>query len=303
MDLSSIARIAALRRLRSHYWRYIAPIQSETAQSPEPVTLLMPVHPKDADRLVITIPAIKRFLAHPIEDIVIISPPDAGLRNLAGELGATFVDERDVLPENVANFVCIDKNGRNRNGWIRQQYIKLSWPQWLQAQRVVTIDSDTRPVRPLRFIDDAGRTIFYTSDEYSRTYFEAVTALLGPIKRAPWSFVAHKMMFERAYLQQIYEQIAGRSGKDWCTTVLESVNTEEPEFFSEFELYGNYMFSFHREKIATRYWMNKKISPADFAQPETYTNGRYLTVSSHVHPHQKKAQAPGAQRRQVRNRV
>jgi hypothetical protein len=254
----------------------------KTTPHPTPLTLLMPIHPKDATRLAASLPALRERLAHPIERIVLVAPAGEELRPLANTLGAELLDENSVLPPLVQQSDFRGRGGRNRNGWLRQQFIKLSWPAWLDAQHVLTMDADTKPAQRLRFMNDLGQSIFYTADEYSKDYFNMVQRALGPIKRAPWSFVAHTMLFERGSLLRMQNLIADRCGSPWVEALLDRIDPNISQCFSEFELYGNYMYTFERERTELRYFLNRKVSEEAFLEHAIQSaHRRFRTLSSH----------------------
>jgi hypothetical protein len=282
-SVPSITAIDGVRRLRSHFHNYgLSLLAKADEPHPTPITLLMPVHPKDATRLAASVEALREHLAHPIERIVFVAPPGHELEALARRFGAELIDETSVLPAAVLRSDFRSATGVNRNGWFRQQFIKLGWPDWLDAERVLTMDADTKPVRRLRFITGPGQAILYTADDYSPDYFAMVQLALGPIKRAPWSFVAHTMLFERPSLLRMHKLIAGRLGAPWTQALLDRINPKISQCFSEFELYGNYMYSFERERVQLRYFRNRKVEETTFLQHAVPPGlHRFRTLSSH----------------------
>lgn len=288
LPASRLTRIAAVRRLRSHIHNFgLSFLRREDAPHPTPVAHLAPLHPKDERRFLASYAALRRRLAHPITRTIVVAPaPErlTGLRDLIAE-GApiTLLDENDVLPPVVRDAALTDRAGRSRRGWIRQQFIKLCAPDFIEERHVLVMDADTKPGHRLRFLDDRGRSILYTADELSPDYFANVVEVLGPVARAPWSFVAHCMLFDREILLALRAHVEARHGAAWAEALLATIDLDVSQCFSEYEIYGTFAYRWRPEAVRLRYFCNAKLDEEAFVQAETPPGfARFRTLSSHA---------------------
>lgn len=251
------------------------------APSLEPVSLLFPLAPKDLARAARAIPAVKALINHHVDRIYLVTPPSEEIADFCCQIGAEHVIETDVLSEDVLKFQADNKR---LNGWYRQQFIKLSFPYFLSDERVITFDSDTRPVRPVTFWDEKERTVFYSSDERNADFLRPVPTLLGAENTHPYSFVSHCMGFERERMLELHRLIEERSGQAWEKSILSCVHEDCLTGFSEFELYGNFMCKFHEDKKLLTYWYNRKVPLDVFLSEQNipFQYKRFNFISSHV---------------------
>ncbi|WP_063311811.1 DUF6492 family protein [Pseudovibrio sp. Ad26] len=271
------------RRLRSHLFRYLLAWLPREPVTPsrKPVSLLFPLAPKDLDRAARSIPSAMALVNHEIERIYVVTPPSEDIAQFCHKIGAKHIVETDILSEDVLKFQAARKR---LNGWYRQQFIKLSFPYFIQDERVITFDSDTRPVRAVTFWDAQERSIFYSSDERNANFLKPVPTLIGGNETHPYSFVSHCMGFERERMLELHRIIEKRTGLPWHKGILNCVHDDCLTGFSEFELYGNFMHQFHSDKILLKYWYNRKadldVFMSEQAAPSNFK--RFNFISSHA---------------------
>lgn len=206
----------------------------------EAIDVLIPAIDKDLGTLPHVIDSIRREVKHPIGTIYIVSPPSDRIRALCARKGCVFVDERKVLPLRKSQ---IRYRGRtwDRSGWLYQQLLKLSGDRVVRRNAFLVMDADTVLIRPHRF-RIGGKTVFYCRRWSQPEYFRTYRRLTGRSARAPRSFVAHYMLFERRKLQRLKRSIEARHGKCWYRAILASIDRKRNFGFSEFETYGNEVY-------------------------------------------------------------
>ncbi|MCL6442604.1 MAG: DUF6492 family protein [Alicyclobacillus sp.] len=263
---STIARVHNLGARA--YLKYVKSMvrhstQSSTATSHcrDPIAVLIPVIEKDMPVLPYVIRSIRRFVAHPISEIVVVSPPSKGLHDLCQAEGCTFLDENCVLPINKRDLRYVS-NGRDRSGWLFQQLLKLSCDGICRDERCLVVDADTVFTR-VQCFENAGKTILNTSDEYHVPYRRAFSRLLGYAPKSPVSFVAHHMVFERQILSSLKKDIELVHRKAWYQAIIDCIDRSDVSGFSEYETYGNYAYINFREHVELQYWFHHDLTRAD----------------------------------------
>lgn len=124
--------------------------------------------------------------------------------------------------------------------------------------------------------------MFLASDEYSPNYYIMLQRITAYRKLAPWSFVSHCMGFERGHMLSVHDMIERKTSANWIDGVLNNLNTSVSDSFSEYELYGNYIYNTQRDFII-RYWYNQKVKESLILSEESppFPVSRYTTISCH----------------------
>jgi hypothetical protein len=222
----------------------------------EPVTLVMPLALKDLHQAEASIASARKHLLHPIEETIIPGQSSTQIAAFCERVGAKYVDEEAFLPDSVKRFRHVT-SGYNRNGWIRQQILKLSVDRIAKTRKCLILDSDTCLVRDLSFMRGT-RPILFVADEYNETYHACIDRLLGPQLRYSRSFIAHCMLLDREVLDQLKRAIVLHCGMDWISAILDRIDPTLGASFSEYELYGTFVFNHAPEQFHTEYWYNRK---------------------------------------------
>ncbi len=251
--------------------------------SQRPVTVLVPLALKDMAQAERSIAGLRQHLKHPIVEIVVPGQDHPDIAAFCARLGLRYVNENSVLPEAVKS-LDYRVNGHNRNGWMRQQILKLDAFRYCGGDAVFICDSDTTFIRDVAFFEK-GRQVLLTSDDYISHYHGTTQRLLGPVPRHSRSFIAHCMLMQRPVLAALQQEIERRHAKPWQLAILDCIDRSQDEGFSEYELYGNWLMSSAPKTCVTRYWYNRKVnmaSPADFvAARQTFRH--FNSLSSHIH--------------------
>jgi hypothetical protein len=247
-----------------------------------PTTVVMPLAKKDLRQAETTLASIRNNLLHPIERIVIPGQSSSEIAEFCRQVGAVYIDEETVLPNAVRTFDYATRD-RNRNGWIRQQILKLMSDQFTATQHVLIIDSDTCLVRKVSFVRN-GKPILFFSDEHNATYHECNQRLIGPVRTFRRSFVTHCMLFDRGILAGLHSNIERKCRVQWIDAILSKIERNVEAGFSEYELYGTHVYNAQPHLFQAQYWYNAKYRGEGRVEPSKLPTRyrKFNFVSSHV---------------------
>lgn len=144
-----------------------------------------------------------------------------------------------------------------RAGWYFQQFIKMAYAYRCEDAQYISWDADTIPLRKIDFKDADGTLLFTTKDEHHQPYFDTMYRLLGLKKESDASFIAEHMIFDKVIMEEMIERIECNQilgGTHFYEKVLHAIDEDEilNSGFSEFELYGNYVLTYHKEEYHMR---------------------------------------------------
>jgi hypothetical protein len=172
-----------------------------------------------------------------------------------------LVDEETVILHagflEIQDYLVRRQAGYRNAGWYFQQFLKMGMSAYEGiAPHYLIWDSDTIMLQPMRFFTDDGKVLMSQSQEHHEPYFRAIKILLGNIKLAPFSFITEHMMVNISFMQELLGKIANGSSLtgDWVWRILDSIEFEflAHSGFSEFETYGNFVYSYHQDSIMPR---------------------------------------------------
>lgn len=173
-----------------------------------------------------------------------------------------------------------------RNGWYLQQLLKLYCSFVIPdiLDRYLVIDADTFFIEPTRFIDDENRCLYNYSHENYTPYYEHMKRMCHSFDKVyAHSGICHHMMFEKKYLQEIFDLCGGKNTfwKRFLYEVDKDLRNDEPwpkSGASEYELYINYMMKNHADVICERELKFTDIKTDDFLEhPENYPEFDYVS--------------------------
>jgi hypothetical protein len=186
--------------------------------------------------------------------------------------GCKIIDE-SIFPfkmSDVASYFAQYNGKNNRNGWYLQQLIKLYACFVIEdmLETYLVIDADVFFLKPTEFYKDS-KFIFTTGDEEHIPYFVHMSKLHPSFKKViKYSGISHHMLFNRKYLNEIFELVEKKNNKPFWCAFIESVEEHKKYSIdaaesgaSEYELYFNYMVNNHKDIIEIRRlnWSNKNI--------------------------------------------
>lgn len=140
------------------------------------------------------------------------------------------------------------------NGWFLQQLLKLYAGSYIEGilENYLVIDSDTFFMKPTEFIKND--IVFYNIDDQNhRPYFDHMKKLHPNfVKHVKKSGITHHMFFQQKYLNEIFTLVEKLHEEDFWKVFLKCVTEKEGSGASEYELYFNYMFKYHSDKVKIR---------------------------------------------------
>lgn len=269
-----------VKKILLKWWKskslfYLSQCDYKTTNS---LDILIPTTDKDLNRLELVLKSLKN-INNPIQNIYIVAPKSEFIKQFCEKFHCIYLDENSVLPIKLSDIHYCPK-GINRSGWIFQQLIKLNADCICKNKNVLVLDSDTIFNKKQSFIAK-GKVVFDCSDEYHAPYFKAYSSCLGLNKRFALSFVAHHMLFQRSRLKEMKLAIEKHTNKKWYKAILEGLDKGEVSSFSEYEMYGNWMYYHHRKEIFLREWYNFSTTFEQMKNLPLSKFKRYKTISMH----------------------
>ncbi|MBE7445840.1 MAG: FkbM family methyltransferase [Planctomycetia bacterium] len=276
MDVRNRASLFFIKRIKPAKFNKIIP------QSSIKIDIIIPAHEKDADVLPYVIDAVRKNVNHPIGNIIIISYNSDKILTICTAKQCIFVNENTVLPI-TKNDIKHIVNGSDRTGWLFQQLLKLGGERLSSQEHYLILDADTIFIRPHVF-EFQGKTIFYCSDEYHKPYFTMYERLLGIKAKCPLSFVSHTMLIEKTKLENLRKEIENKHKTTWYEAIINNIDKSEGSGFSEYETYGNYVFSHYSKEIILEYWFNLSLAKGEIKNIENLKKqflNKYKSISFH----------------------
>ena len=222
----------------------------------EPIDIVIPIIDKDLDVLPLTLEGLRKNCNNTIDNIYLVAPSHSKIIEFANQNNLVFVDENKVLGYSVKDVDYIDRFGTNKSGWIFQQLLKLSGNVG-HNRYYVTLDADHVLLKPHTFVTDKGESVFYVSKEYYYPYYVTQKALIGYFPFQHFSYIAHKMVFDKEQIRKIHQLLENGKENTWDQVIIETLKKMPIGSFSEFELYGN-LYPF--ENKIRILWRQKELS-------------------------------------------
>ena len=221
--------------------------------------IVIPIGPNDNEKIINQIPYTKKNVIGYRNIYLICFDPSVKID------GCITINE-NIFPFSIDTVARL--HGKSwRNGWYLQQLLKLYAgfviPDILNTYLV--IDSDTFFMKPVTFIQD-NKCCYNYGKENHRPYFQHMTRLEPSLKRVEpdKSGICHHMIFETEKLDKLFKLVEQRyENKKFYEIFLEKV---EKKFHtngsgaSEYEIYFNYLLTYHPNEITIRKlnWKNAK---------------------------------------------
>jgi len=247
-----------------------------------PIDVVIPAVAKDLGTLPYAIDGVRKHVAHPIGRIFVVAPPDPKIKAVCKRKGCVFVPESTVLPLRKRRIAYRSKRWE-RSGWLYQQLLKLGSSSVVERRHYLVIDADTVLIRPHRFYA-GGKYVFYCRNWSQPEYFVTYRKLLGSRAPRPRSFVTHYMLFDRKRLASLKRKIERRHGVKWYDAIIGSINRKKQFGFSEFETYGNYVYSADPGKVVLKRALNRSLASGPSALSAARLSKlarRYRSLSFH----------------------
>lgn len=255
--------------------------QSEDTSTP--LDIVIPTLGQDLELLETSIKSTS-LLRHIIKNIYIVAPWSQKLSNFCIDHSCILIDESTVLPYTKDKLGYI-VSGKDRNGWLFQQLLKISSDSFVQSENYLVLDSDTVIVSPYSFISRS-KFIFQESTEWNAEYFKMFERMFGYRAKNKLSFVCHMMIFNKSLLTELKQELYEKHHKSWDAVIIDNINHNQYSGFSEFETYGNWMYIHHKNKINKVPFYNQSITRdklVDISKIQRRYSKYYTSVSFHTY--------------------
>lgn len=197
-------------------------------------------------------------------------------KNLSPEHIWIITDKRNFkrIPHNDSSITCIDENqllpnlsysrikqlidkyiGSKNYGWYYQQFLKLGFALSDYARKEYLVwDSDTVPLKEIKFKDENGADFILTKHEHHQPYFETIDRLFEAKLKANYSFIGEHMVFNVGIVKEMIQRIEKESfnNYDWIEQCISVITKGTLQGFSEFETYGTYCLNYYPTQHSIR---------------------------------------------------
>lgn len=184
-------------------------------------------------------------------------------KEVLGNKNCIILDENNLISGmnvlRLSNLFAKLGRSKMRAGWYYQQFLKMAFAlsDWCDTDYYLSWDSDTVPLRKIKFFDESGKPFFTMKTEHHVPYFVAIERLLGIMKTNSRSYIAENMLFNKEIMIELINRIDSNrqlDGKIWYEKILYALEPESvsPMGFSEFETYGNFCYNFYPNMYVER---------------------------------------------------
>lgn len=217
---------------------------------------VIPFHPKDSLTIDLCCRQLKNILG--IKRIFLISWENPNIS------GTEFINENslNLVPYNYIKSIW-EKPERTiwNTGWIYQQLLKLAANTYISdlSDNYLICDSD------IFFVNNPYKNIENSILPYSKNYLHTVHKvnvnsyryiykdLLKENPKSGFSFINHHMIFNKQKIIELQNTIENLQQKKWDYSIVDLLNFEHSftnnKSFSEYDLYGNWIFSRYPNEI------------------------------------------------------
>ncbi len=254
------------------------------------IDIIIPAIERDLEVLPYVIDSVRKYIEHPIMKIIVVSPDSKKIKNLCYKKKCMYVNENTVLPIKKTE-IDYNVNGLDRSGWLFQQFLKWGADVLCSQKHYLVLDSDTVFIRPVVF-KYKNKTIFDISDEYHKKYFDIYKRIFGYEAELPLSFTCHCMLYEKSKILELKQTIEDKYSIKWYEVIMKKMDKSDSTAHSDYETYGQYLFSHYPHEIILRYWYNlsrynlETLRRKDLLSMKEIINKyskKYRTVSFHYY--------------------
>lgn len=149
-----------------------------------------------------------------------------------------FHNENDVLK--------VDKDRvKHRPNWIYQMLLKM-FQNVTKNDNYLIIESDCLILKPLEFFEGDKFNIFLCRDQNHNPYFK-FNNILGFGREYNHSFISEFMMYNKNLVLDMLQKSNCKNVNDFLELIYE--NVDDSCYPADYELYGNFLYKYHQEKI------------------------------------------------------
>jgi hypothetical protein len=195
--------------------------------------ILITVAEKDFNKLRFVLSSIERNITG-FDEVYCIS--NVKIPKNAKECWVNYVLDSEVLD---FNFQRMTGTIKARQGWYKQQYIKLF--QNVTSDEYLVVDADVYFNKKIEIIENGKPTFLFGTDQFHPPYFHFMKNMFDLERVYPFSFINELMYFKRGMIQHILSSIKVNKYGFFELSVNELNKENNASGFSEYELYGNYV--------------------------------------------------------------
>lgn len=244
--------------------KWLAPYQ-HIEPSSEELTLVVTLHPKDLWIAKYALSFAIKNVLHPIQEVLVISPPSSEVSKWAEGAGYSWYDENEMPVISLDSIrEALPAHAANRDTWIYQQLLKLAADDLIKTDAYLVLDADTLLLKPRVFKRGGERWLDF-SHERNLLYLKSYRDLLNLEPRSWPSYVCHHLFVEKPLLTGLKRKIEEEVGLPWAEAIVAVAGKDiwnEKEkvispfnFFSEYETYSNWVIS-KCDNISFQYFRN-----------------------------------------------
>jgi hypothetical protein len=165
------------------------------------------------------------------------------------ELIKTLTD-KPVFLHLESNILKVDKSRINhRPNWIYQMLLKIFQDVTLNDDFLI-IESDCLILKEINFFEEDKTTLYLCRDQHHTPYFN-FNNLLGFGREYNHSFISEFMMYNKQIVKDLLNKSNCKDVNDFLEIVYN--NTNNDCYPADYELYCNFCFKYHREKIEVKH--------------------------------------------------
>jgi len=208
--------------------------------------IVIPCHPKDKDNLIQSVKSLRNLSNK--RKVYIISPDkiDLGIPDEYNYISDSSFDKYFTIEQIKQRWITECPHFAYRASWIYQQLIKLFSYKVIEdlTESFLFLDSDTMILKDIDF--NTSKFQFSIPQENESCYKKCYKYMTS-LNAENFSFISHHMMFKKEYLNELISYIERLHNKDFFNVLLDSMDYTIQSPFSEWELYGNWVFRNHSE--------------------------------------------------------
>jgi hypothetical protein len=214
-----------------------------------PLELFLRIGPRDADVAPLALASLRRHLANPIARLIVATPRTAVADLRQAMPDAEVRADEDLIDADMAAAISAAAPS-GREGWIRQQFLNLTFVSRHARGPCLVWDADTIMLRPQQLLRGSAARLAI-SVEHHQSYFTLIRALLPDLPLPCFtSTVAHHLVFDPELVRSLFREIeAGPGGAPWWRAIVSRIVQTDQSPFADYELYGQWIRTRHPARV------------------------------------------------------
>ena len=211
--------------------------------------VVIPFHPKDKATVELCCESLRNVMN--VDRIFLLTSINPEIQN------TTFINENEIpnlisLNEIQSRWKRTDSQFADRAGWIYQQLLKLGASQIIPdiSSDFLISDSDVIFLNNPYVDVETGKFPYaeaYTG-EYNESYRKNYQRLMKEPTESGFSFINHNMVFNKNNITDLKNFIEDKNNERWDLSIINALDFHSFSDFSEYDLYGNWMFKYKQNE-------------------------------------------------------